>query len=243
MKSSQFGDCVLKLRAMSTSPPNSVLVALDVPTRERALELAQQLEPHVGGFKIGLELFCACGPSIVEEIGPSRTFLDLKYHDIPNTVAAVSRVAARLGTMIFNVHCLGGFEMMRAASDAAKSENPAAKIIGVTILTSHDSASLQNIGINESPRQAVLRMAELAQKAGLDGIVCSALEILPVRAHCGDDFLLVTPGIRPKNAGFGDQKRVLTPSEAIKAGADYLVIGRPITGASDPAAAAQKLFD
>lgn len=228
---------------MPTSSQNAVLIALDVPTRERALELAQQLENHVGGFKIGLELFCACGPSIVEEIGPSRTFLDLKYHDIPNTVAAVSRVAARLGTMIFNVHCLGGFEMMRAAVEAAKSENSAAKVIGVTILTSHDSASLQNLGINESPRQAVLRMAELAQKAGLDGIVCSALEILPVRAHCGDDFLLVTPGIRPKTASFGDQKRVLTPAEALKAGADYLVIGRPITGSSDPVAAAQKLFD
>ncbi|PQV63733.1 orotidine-5'-phosphate decarboxylase [Abditibacterium utsteinense] len=225
------------------SPNQQILVALDVPTREKALDLAQQLEPHVGGFKVGLELFCACGPQIIEEIGPARTFLDLKYHDIPNTVAAVSRVAARLGTMIFNVHCLGGFEMMRAASDAAKNENPDAKVIGVTILTSHDSASLQNIGINESPRQAVLRMAELAQKAGLDGIVCSALEILPVRAHCGDDFLLVTPGIRPKNSGFGDQKRVLTPAEAIKAGADYLVIGRPITGAGDPVAAAQKLFD
>ncbi len=228
---------------MSTSPQDSVLVALDVPTRERALELAQQLEAHVGGFKIGLELFCACGPGIIEEIGPSRTFLDLKYHDIPNTVAATARVAARLGTMIFNVHCLGGFEMMRAAADAAKNENPAAKVIGVTILTSHDSASLQNLGINESPRQAVIRLAELAQKAGLDGIVCSALEILPVRAHCGDDFLLVTPGIRPKNAGFGDQKRVLTPTEALKAGANYLVVGRPITGVSDPVAAAKKLFD
>lgn len=228
---------------MSTSPHNAVLVALDVPTRERALELARQLEDHVGGFKIGLELFCACGPQIVEEIGPSRVFLDLKYHDIPSTIASVSRVAARLGTMIFNVHCLGGFEMMRAAVEAAKEENSAAKVIGVTVLTSHDAASLQNIGINETPRHAVLRMAELAQKAGLDGVVCSALEILPVRAHCGDNFLLVTPGIRPKNASFGDQKRVLTPSEALRAGADYLVVGRPITGANDVVAAAQKLFD
>lgn len=228
---------------MPNSPQNSVLVALDVPTRARALELAVQLEPHVGGFKIGLELFCACGPQIVEEIGPSRVFLDLKYHDIPNTVAAVSRVAAHLGVMIFNVHCLGGFEMMRAAVEAAKGENPAAKVIGVTVLTSHDAASLQNIGINESPRHAVLRMAELAQKAGLDGVVCSALEILPVRAHCGDDFLLVTPGIRPKNTAVGDQKRVLTPAEALRAGADYLVVGRPITGAVDVVTAATKLFD
>ncbi len=233
----------LHCKAMSNSPQNSVLVALDVPTRERALELAQQLEAHVGGFKIGLELFCACGPQIVDEIGPSRVFLDLKYHDIPSTVAAASRVAARLGTMLFNVHCLGGYDMMRAAVEAAKAENANAKVIGVTVLTSHDAASLQNIGINEAPRQAVLRMAELAKLAGLDGIVCSALEILPVRAHCGDNFLLVTPGIRPKNATMGDQKRVLTPAEALKAGADYLVVGRPITGASDPVAAAQKLFD
>ena len=116
-------------------------------------------------------------------------------------------------------------------------------MIGVTVLTSHDAASLQNIGINEAPRQAVLRMAELAQKAGLDGVVCSALEILPVRAHCGDKFLLVTPGIRPKNTSKGDQKRVLTPSEALKAGADYLVVGRPITGAVDPASAAKNLFE
>jgi orotidine-5'-phosphate decarboxylase len=229
---------------MSTSSPHeSVLVALDVPTKEKALALAQGLESHVGGFKIGLELFCACGPQVVEEIGPSRVFLDLKFHDIPHTVAAVSRVAARLGTLLFNVHCLGGFEMMRAAVEAAKSENSDAKVIGVTVLTSHDSASLHNLGISESPREAVIRLAELAQKAGLDGVVCSAREILPVRSHCGDNFLLVTPGIRPPNAAIGDQKRVLTPREALQAGADYLVVGRPITGASDPVAAAQKLFD
>lgn len=226
-----------------SSPHESVLVALDVPTKERAMALAQKLESQVGGFKIGLELFGACGPQIVEEIGPSRVFLDLKFHDIPHTVAAVSRVAARLGTLLFNVHCLGGFEMMRAAVEAAKGENPAAKVIGVTVLTSHDSASLQNLGINESPREAVIRLAELAQKAGLDGVVCSAREILPVRAHCGDHFLLVTPGIRPPNAAIGDQKRVLTPREALQAGADYLVVGRPITGAADPVAAARKLFD
>ncbi|HEX8464846.1 MAG TPA: orotidine-5'-phosphate decarboxylase [Abditibacterium sp.] len=229
---------------MANSPlHDAVLVALDVPTREKALALAQQLEPHVGGFKIGLELFCACGPQIVEQIGPQRVFLDLKFHDIPHTVASASRVAARLGTKMFNVHCLGGYEMMKSAVDAAKSENPDAKVIGVTVLTSHDGASLQNLGISESPRQAVLRLAELAQKAGLDGVVCSALEILPVRAHCGDNFLLVTPGIRPRNSELGDQKRVLTPREALRAGADYLVIGRPIIGAADPVAAAQKLFD
>lgn len=221
----------------------SVLVALDVPSREAALSLAQQLEPYVGGFKIGLELFVACGPRIVEEVGPSRTFLDLKFHDIPNTVAGVSRVAARLGTLFFNVHCLGGLDMMRAAAQAAKSENPAAQVIGVTVLTSHDAASLRNIGLDETPRDAVLRLSELAQKAGLDGVVCSAQEISAVRAHCGADFLLVTPGIRPKNAAAGDQKRIVTPGDALQMGANYLVVGRPITGAGDPARAAQTLFD
>ena len=226
-----------------SNPQDSVLVALDVPTKERALTLVSQLEDHVGGFKVGLELFCSCGPQIVEEIGPSRTFLDLKYHDIPNTVASVSKVAAKMGVMIFNVHCLGGFEMMRAAAQAAREVNPLSKIIGVTILTSHDTESLKRIGLNESPREAVPRLALLAREAGLDGVVCSAREILPVRSVCGDDFLLVTPGIRPASSELGDQKRVLTPSEALKAGADYLVVGRPITGASDPVAAAKALFD
>lgn len=221
----------------------SVLVALDVPTREAAIDMAQRLDGHVGGCKIGLELFGACGPRIVEEIGPQRTFLDLKFHDIPNTVAAASRGAARLGVKIFNVHCLGGMEMMRAAADAAREVNPDSRIIGVTILTSHDAASLARLGLEESPRDAVIRLARLAQESGLDGVVCSAREILPVRAACGDDFLLVTPGIRPKNAELGDQKRVLTPREALQAGADYLVVGRPITGASDPVGAARRLFD
>ena len=225
------------------SPQQSVLVALDVPTRQRALELAQLLDNHVGGLKIGLELFCACGPSIVEEIGAHRVFLDLKFHDIPNTVASASRVAARLGVHIFNVHCLGGLEMMRAAADAAREENDAVKVIGVTILTSHDSDGLAKIGLSETPREAVPRLASLAQEAGLDGVVCSAREILPVRAACGDDFLLVTPGIRPAQSERGDQKRVLTPAEALKAGADYLVVGRPITRAADPVKAAQSLFD
>ena len=227
----------------SDSPQQSVLVALDVPTRARALELAQLLDGHVGGLKIGLELFCACGPAIVEEIGPQRVFLDLKFHDIPNTVASASRVAARLGVHIFNVHCLGGLEMMRAATDAARQENAKVKIIGVTILTSHDSDGLAKIGLSETPREAVPRLAMLAQEAGLDGVVCSAREILPVRAACGDDFLLVTPGIRPANSERGDQKRVLTPNEALKAGANYLVVGRPITKAADPVGAAQTLFD
>ena len=224
-------------------PSASVLVALDVPSGERALELARQLEGHVGGFKVGLELFCACGPQIVEQIGPARTFLDLKFHDIPNTVASACRVAARMGVQIFNVHCLGGLDMMRAAVDATREVDPNVHLIGVTILTSHDSDSLSRLGLRESPREAVLRLAELAREAGLDGVVCSPREILPVRARCGDDFLLVTPGIRPQNSDAGDQRRTLSPREALQAGANHLVVGRPITGASDPVAAAKRLFD
>lgn len=228
---------------MPLNPSESVLVALDVPSSERALELARQLEPHVGGFKIGLELFCASGPQIVEQIGPSRVFLDLKFHDIPNTVAAACRVAAKMGVKIFNVHCLGGLEMMRAAVDATREINPNAHLVGVTVLTSHDADSLARLGLQDSPREVVLRLAELARQAGLDGVVCSPREILPVREACGADFLLVTPGIRPQNADLGDQKRTLSPREALQAGANYLVVGRPLTGALDPVAAAKKLFD
>ncbi len=223
-----------------TSSP--VFVALDVPTQAAAGDLAQRLAPYVGGFKIGLELFTSCGPRIVEEIGAPDVFLDLKFHDIPNTVAGCSRAAARMGVKIFNVHCLGGSQMMRAAADAAKSENSSAKVIGVTILTSHDEASLRELGLEGSPEENVVRLAELAQSSGLDGVVCSPLEIGKIRAACGDDFLIVTPGVRPATAELGDQKRVLTPQQALAAGADWLVVGRPITGAADPVAAAQSLF-
>ncbi len=225
------------------NPKESVLVALDVASSERALELAQVLEPYVGGFKVGLELFCAGGPKIVEDIGPKRVFLDLKFHDIPNTVAGACRVAAQMGVKIFNVHCLGGLDMMRAAVDATREIDPNVLLIGVTILTSHDADSLSRLGLQDSPREAVLRMADLARMAGLDGVVCSPREILPVREACGTDFLLVTPGIRPQHTDLGDQKRTLSPGEALQAGANFLVVGRPITGASDPASAAQKLFD
>ncbi|MDF2440706.1 MAG: orotidine-5-phosphate decarboxylase [Abditibacteriota bacterium] len=227
----------------SPSPHQSVFVALDVPQRESALQLAKVLETHVGGFKIGLELFCSLGPSIVEEIGAQNTFLDLKLHDIPNTVAGSSRALARLGVQIFNMHCLGGGDMMRAGSDAARAENTDVKIIGVTILTSHDAASLYQLGLHEEPRDAVRRLALLARKSGLDGVVCSPQEIEAVRAECGDDFLIVTPGIRPASSAMGDQKRVMTPREALDKGASWLVIGRPITAASDPVAAAKAVFD
>jgi orotidine-5'-phosphate decarboxylase len=226
--------------SLSNRPP--VFVALDVPDESRAVELARLLQPHVGGFKIGMELFYACGPQIVERIGASEVFLDLKLHDIPNTVASASRVLARLGVKFFNVHCLGGGAMMRAAKDAAREDNPDSKIIGVTILTSHDAASLRELGLDEEPETAVLRLALLAKESGLDGVVCSPHETPKVRAACGDDFLIVTPGVRPASAEIGDQKRVLTPWAALDAGASWLVVGRPITAASDPVQAAKNLF-
>jgi orotidine-5'-phosphate decarboxylase len=222
-----------------------VLVALDVDTRERAVQLAEQMRGVVGGFKIGMELFYAEGRGVVEEIGAEQVFLDLKLHDIPHTVAGASRVLARLGVAMFNFHCLGGAEMMRAGAEAARGEGGEggdSKILGVTILTSHDRASLARMGLDEEPRTAVRRLALLAREAGLDGVVCSPHEIEDVRRECGRGFLIVTPGIRPAQAEAGDQKRILSPRQALDRGADYLVIGRPITAAPDPAHAARNVF-
>jgi orotidine-5'-phosphate decarboxylase len=226
----------------SALPHQSVFVALDVPERDTAVQLARSLQPHVGGFKIGLELFCSLGPSIVEEIGAANVFLDLKLHDIPNTVAGASRALAHLGVKIFNYHCLGGHDMMRAGAEATREINAQTKIIGVTILTSHDAAGLRTLGLQDEPRDAVRRLALLAREAGLDGVVCSPQEIELVRSECGPEFLIVTPGIRPSGAAVGDQKRVMTPREALDKGADWLVIGRPITAAPNPAQAAQNVF-
>lgn len=230
-----------KNETTAARPP--FFVALDVPSAAEAVALAWRLRPYVGGFKVGLELFTAAGPRIVENIGPADIFLDLKFHDIPNTAAGAARSAARLGVQIFNVHCLGGLDMMRAAADATRATNAATKIIGVTVLTSHDRASLSKIGLDEEPETAVRRLALLAREAGLDGVVCSPLEIEAVRAACGPDFLLVTPGIRPAGAAMGDQKRTLSPREAIAAGASRLVIGRPITAADDPVEAARGIMN
>lgn len=218
-------------------------VALDVPSAQEAVALAETLRPHVGGFKVGLELFVAAGPQIIEQIGAPDVFLDLKFHDIPNTAAGAARSAARLGTMMFNLHCLGGLDMMRAAADAAREENATSKIIGVTVLTSHDQPSLARLGLDDEPETIVRRLALLAREAGLDGVVCSAREIAAVCAECGDDFLLVTPGIRPTGGELGDQKRTMTPREALDAGASWLVIGRPITAAPDPIEAARRVLE
>lgn len=230
-------------------PKDRIVVALDVETTAQALALVEQLRGQVGMFKIGKQLFTAAGPDIVRHIVGlgERVFLDLKYHDIPNTVASAGVEAARLGVSIFNVHALGGSAMMRATVDAinaAAERDSLTKplILAVTILTSHDQASLHEIGLERSIQEQVIRLAELADKSGINGVVASPLEIAPLRAAIANpQFVILTPGVRPAGAALNDQKRVMTPGEAVKAGADYLVIGRPITGAENPAMAAQKI--
>lgn len=225
-----------------------LIVALDAGDREEALRLAGILAPEVGAFKVGLELFCAAGPSLVRELVErgARVFLDLKFHDIPNTVAGAARAAARLGAWMFNVHAAGGREMMRravaAAEDAAGRARPL--VVAVTVLTSIDARALrEEVGIAREPLDQVRFWAEEARAAGLDGVVCSPHEAAAVKAACGSDFLAVTPGVRPAGAAAADQRRVLTPAQAVAAGADYLVIGRPITAAPEPARAAQAIAE
>lgn len=224
---------------------NPVFVALDTPDLNRALALAQSVKPYVGGLKIGLEFITACGPHGVRkivEIG-LPVFADVKFHDIPNTVAGAARALATLGAAIFNVHAAGGEAMMREAAAAARAVDPKVKVIGVTVLTSIDESVLEAVGQRGPTADQVVRLAKLAKQSGLDGVVCSAHEIAALRKACGADFLLVVPGIRPAGADLADQKRVMTPGEANRAGADILVIGRPITAAADPAAAAKAIAE
>ena len=226
-----------------------IVVALDVDNAASALRLVEQLRGEVGMFKIGKQLFTSDGPSIVKkvlEMG-EKVFLDLKFHDIPNTVAQAGVEAARLGVSIFNVHALGGSDMMRrtveAVFEAVQRESLTRPLmLAVTVLTSHDQNSLSEIGIDRPVQEQVVRLALLAKSAGMDGVVASPMEILPIReAVAGQDFVILTPGVRPAGSDLNDQKRVMTPGEAVSAGADYLVIGRPLTGAQDPAAAAKKI--
>jgi len=222
---------------------NPVFVALDTTDPDYARELAEQVRGHVGGLKLGLEFFNAHGPGGVRpfvELG-LPVFLDLKYHDIPNTVAGACRAAAALGVSILNVHAQGGAAMMRAAADAVKSVAPSTKVIAVTMLTSLADEDLPGLGLAPPVGDQVLRLAMLARQSGLDGVVCSAHEIVRLRQELGPDFLLVVPGIRPAGAALGDQRRVMGPAEARDAGASILVIGRPITGAPDPALAARDI--
>ncbi len=231
------------------SPQDRVLVALDTPDLARAKSLATALSGLVGGLKIGKEFFTAHGPQGVREVaGDLPLFLDLKFHDIPNTVASALRAAVDLKPLIVNVHASGGEAMMAAAADAVDEAAagrgvPRPQLIGVTVLTSLDDADLEAVGQRGPASEQVLRLARLARASGLDGVVCSPREIAMLREALGPDFLLVVPGIRPDWAAKGDQKRVTTPAEALAAGADYLVIGRPITGADDPAAAARRIAE
>ena len=223
-------------------------VALDLPDHAALLAMARRVAPEAGILKLGLEAFVAEGPSLVCTLVESGAgvFLDLKLHDIPNTVSRAAAAAVRTGASIVNCHAAGGTEMMKAFGEgaraaAAKAGLKTPKLIAVTILTSLDAAAVRAVGLEGSPREVALRLAILAKESDLDGIVCSPEEIETIRAACGGDFLLVVPGVRPRGEAAGDQRRVATPSDAIRAGADLLVVGRPITGASDPAAAARAI--
>ena len=227
-----------------------IIVALDVDTVDKAVDLVEILRDEVGAFKVGLELFNNTGPAIFKELraaGAKKLFYDCKFHDIPNTVAGASHAAAGMNVWMFNVHCSGGSAMMKAAADSAREQAERLGIvkpliIGVTALTSIDQQMLElELGVGMPMSGYVAQLAVLAKHAGLDGVVASPHEIEIIRHTCGSDFLIVTPGVRPASAEVNDQKRIMTPSEAIKHGADYLVIGRPITAALDPAAAAREI--
>jgi orotidine-5'-phosphate decarboxylase len=228
---------------------NPILVALDVESAARAIELADQLRGAVGGYKIGKQLFTAEGPSMVRALTGrgDRVFLDLKFHDIPNTVAGAVQSAVATGAWMVNVHASGGSAMMKAAAEAAAKAaaalgTPRPLVIGVTVLTSMTDAALREINVSKPMLEQVVHLARLAKASGLDGVVASPHETRAIRDACGADFQIVTPGIRPADQqGKDDQARTLTPAEAISAGATYLVIGRPITGAPNPREAAERI--
>ena len=229
---------------------NPVLVALDVPSAAAGLALAETLRGEVGGFKIGSQLFTAAGPHVARSLVErgDRVFLDLKFHDIPNTVAGAVRSAAELGVWMVNVHASGGRPMMEAARQAADQAARAGTrplVIAVTVLTSLDAGTLQSIGIETPPIDQVIRLAELAKASGLDGVVASPQETEAIRRACGRDFVIVTPGIRGGSAEAvkDDQRRTLTPAQAVTAGSSYLVVGRPITAAEDPRQAARAITE
>jgi orotidine-5'-phosphate decarboxylase len=234
-------------------PRSSLIVALDFDSLATAVKFAKQVADLVGMFKIGSQLFTSAGPEAVRQVAQLGTgiFLDLKFHDIPNTVAgAVLASAAMPGVQLVNVHALGGTAMMRAAAQAVSAGVPMGadrtRLLAVTILTSMDQKAIREVGIGGAPNVRVVKLAKLAQKAGVDGVVASVREAKAIRKACGREFLIVTPGVRPKDKSVGakdDQARTATPREAIKAGADFIVVGRPILAAADPRAAAQEIVD
>jgi orotidine-5'-phosphate decarboxylase len=220
-----------------------VIVALDYARPEDALRLVERLEPGACRLKVGKELFTSAGPSLVEGLASRGfdVFLDLKFHDIPNTVAQACKAAARLGVWMVNVHALGGRRMMSAAREALEGLPSRPKLIAVTVLTSMGREDLREIGVDREPEDMVLQLAKLAQSSGLDGVVCSAREAAMLKGGLGKGFCLVTPGIRLATSARDDQVRVTTPLEAVRLGADYLVIGRPITQAPEPLQVLQEI--
>jgi orotidine-5'-phosphate decarboxylase len=244
-----YSPCAIRECGFNNAMRNPIIAALDVPTAQNALELARQIAPAVGAFKIGGELFTSAGPDIVHRIRETgaAVFLDLKFHDIPNTVAKSVASATRLDVQMLTIHTCGGLEMMRAAEQSAQqtakqSGREAPLVLGVTVLTSHDSNTLNETGCEANVAKQVERLAALAAKAGLRGLVCSPLEIVALRQVLPSQVQLVTPGIRTGEEKADDQKRTLSPREAIDAGANWLVIGRPIYGAENPRAAAEKIL-
>ena len=230
---------------------NKIIIPLDVDSEEKAISLVKELKDHVGAFKVGLELINNVGFTIFEKIkeaGADKIFYDCKFCDIPNTVKGASVGATKNNVWMFNVHALGGFDMMKAAKEGALQtaeklgiETPL--VIAVTILTSINGETLKSIGVERDVKTEVASLAKLAKEAGLDGVVSSPQEISVIREACGKDFVIVTPGVRPKGSDIGDQKRIMTPLEAVREGSDYIVVGRPITKAENPALAADNLFN
>ena len=217
---------------------SKLIIALDYPNSQQAVDFVKGLSPDHCKLKVGFELFVAAGPDFVRSLVDDGydVFLDLKFHDIPNTVAAACQSAASLGVWMMNVHASGSDKMLLAAKQALIESNSQAKLIAVTVLTSMDQNQLKSINIASSPENQVLSLATLTKESGLDGVVCSAQEAKLLRGRFGDEFLLVTPGIRPLGADLGDQSRVMTPLEAYSAGVSYIVVGRPITASNNPLA-------
>ena len=233
----------MDLSAGRIDPRQRLIVALDVSTATAAQKIVTAVGDSALTYKVGMQLYTAEGPQVVRDLVASgrRVFLDLKYHDIPNTVGAAVREAAQLGVSMLTVHAAGGSKMLRAGVDAA-STTPGLMVLAVTVLTSMDESDLQEIGVSGTVADSVIRLATIALASGCQGVVTSAREAASLRAELGNDFAIVTPGVRPAGMGHGDQVRVVTPAEAVAAGASHIVVGRPITEAADPAAAARAIL-
>ncbi len=232
------------MSANTSATSSPIVVAMDFSHSKACLDLASQLNPEQCRLKVGKELFTTAGPQLVEQLMSKGfdVFLDLKYHDIPNTVAKAIKAAADLGVWMVNVHASGGRRMLDAAKEAVDQSSMSPLLIAVTVLTSMTKEDLLSIGMDVDPEEQVMRLAKLTQMAGFDGVVCSAAEAHVLKAALGQDFCLVTPGIRLPGAAADDQRRIVTPQDAIANGSDYLVIGRPITQAADPAAVCESIY-